>query len=121
MPRSSGQMAMPSRAMRLRGQADGLRALEDDRAGALADHAHDRLQRRRLAGAVAAEQRHHLAAATTKSTPCRMCDSPYQACRPATSSIGRRAWRAGRRGPPASGIGGPHVRLDHRGFFETGA
>ena len=43
--------------------ADRLAALEGDRAGALLDDAHDRLQRRRLAGAVAAQQRHQLAAA----------------------------------------------------------
>ena len=30
------------------------------------------------------EQRHQLAAPISKSTPCRMCDSPYQACRPST-------------------------------------
>jgi hypothetical protein len=35
--------------------------IEADRAGALADDPHDRFQRRGLAGAVAAEQRDHLA------------------------------------------------------------
>ena len=35
-------------------------AVELDRAGARRDHAHQALQRRALAGAVAAEQRHHL-------------------------------------------------------------
>ena len=43
------------------GQADELLALVAHRSGALADDAHDRFQRRRLAGAIAAEQRHHLA------------------------------------------------------------
>src|SRR6185295_14248769 len=43
------------------GQADELLALVANRSGALADDAHDRFQRRRLAGAIAAQQRHHLA------------------------------------------------------------
>src|SRR5262249_41784257 len=43
------------------GEADELVAIVADRPGALADDAHDRLERRRLAGAVAAEQRYDLA------------------------------------------------------------
>src|SRR3981081_24441 len=43
------------------GQADEFLALVAHRPGALADDAHDRFQRRGLAGAVATEQRHHLA------------------------------------------------------------
>src|SRR6266545_7672465 len=39
-------------------------------------------------------------ARTSKLVPCRMCDSPYQACRSETTS-----WLA-------SGIGGAHVSLD---------
>ena len=54
-----------------------LDAVEHDRAGARRHHAHQALQRRALAGAVAAEQRHHLVrsrrAATTSN---RMCESP---------------------------------------------
>ena len=61
MPRSSGQIAMPARAMARARQADQLAAAELDRALALAEDAHDRLQRRGLAGAVAAEERHDLA------------------------------------------------------------
>ena len=61
MPRSSGQNAMPGARDRSLVQRDQLVALVADRAGALADDAHDRLQRRGLAGAVAAEQRDHLA------------------------------------------------------------
>ena len=45
----------------IRRAIDQFLALEAHRAGAPPDHAHDRLQRRGLAGAVAAEQRHHLA------------------------------------------------------------
>jgi hypothetical protein len=37
-------------------------AVEQDRAGAWRHHAHQALQRRALAGAVAAQQRHHLVA-----------------------------------------------------------
>ena len=54
---------MPARAIWSERQADQLAALEAHRAGALADDAHDRFQRRGLAGAVAAEQRHHFALA----------------------------------------------------------
>src|SRR5258705_3481079 len=43
------------------GQADELLALVAHRSGALGDNAHDRFQRRRLSGAIATEQRHHLA------------------------------------------------------------
>jgi len=43
------------------GQTDELSALIAHRPGALADDAHDRFQGRGLAGAVATEQRHHLA------------------------------------------------------------
>ena len=48
----------------------------------LREQAHDRLQRGRLAGAVAAHQRHHLAAADLEaSTSKRICAAPYQAFR----------------------------------------
>src|ERR1700694_179745 len=40
---------------------------------------------------------------TVRSTPCSTCDSPYQACRLAMLRT-------------ASGMGGPHVRLHHRGI-----
>src|SRR5436190_19339795 len=40
-------------------------------------------------------------ARTSKVTPCRMCDSPYQACSPLTVRIG------------ASGMPDPHVSLAH--------
>src|SRR5579883_352577 len=43
------------------GRLDQLVAIEAHRACALADHAHDRLQRGGLAGAIAPKQRHHLA------------------------------------------------------------
>ena len=61
MPRSSGQYAMPRCAIRLDASVDDLAALEGDRALAPRHDAHDRPQRGRLAGAVAAEQRHDLA------------------------------------------------------------
>src|SRR5215475_10520430 len=38
--------------------------------------------------------------AISKLTPCRMCDSPYQACRPSTLSRG-------------SAMAGPDIGLDH--------
>src|SRR5882757_9226030 len=43
-----------------------------------------------------------------KSMPCRMCDSPYQACSPATSSNGG--------APTVSGMAGPHIGLDDLGI-----
>ena len=61
MPRSSGQIATPSRAMR--SEERPTVSLPSKRAEplAFADDAHDRFQRRRLAGAVAPEQRDDLA------------------------------------------------------------
>ena len=50
-------------AVGLAGQADQLMGPEADRARALLENAHDRLERGGLAGAVAAEQRHDLALA----------------------------------------------------------
>ena len=61
MPRSSGQNASPEAGDPVRGQIDRLGAIEEHRTFALADDAHDRLQRRGLAGAVAAEQGDDLA------------------------------------------------------------
>ena len=68
MPRSSGQIAMPARAIWFEARPDQLASLELHRAGALGDHAHDRLQGRGLAGAVAPEQRHHLAAIAPRTS-----------------------------------------------------
>src|SRR6266702_2882545 len=47
---------------------------------------------------------------TENSIPCRMCDSPYQACRSATRSnaLSRTA---------VSGMSGPHIGLDDFGVF----
>jgi hypothetical protein len=47
---------------------------------------------------------------TVKSTPCRMCDSPYQACRPADAQQSSRAISACR---PKLGYRRSHVGLDH--------
>src|SRR5712675_2222804 len=47
----------------VRGAADELASLEAHRSGAMSNDPHDRLEGGGLAGAVAAEQRHHLAAA----------------------------------------------------------
>ena len=63
MARSSGQSAIPSRAMRSIGRPISSLPLEHDRAPAFADDAHDRLERRRLARPIAAEQGHDLALA----------------------------------------------------------
>src|SRR6185295_2089202 len=41
---------------------------------------------------------------TSNVTPCRMCDSPYQACKPSTASNG---W------PDASVMARPHIGLAH--------
>ena len=62
MRRSSCTSCMPARAMVWLLRAGDLDAVEHHRAGARRHHAHQALQRRALAGAVAAEQRHHLVA-----------------------------------------------------------
>ena len=61
MPRSSGQKAIPARAMALDGRPISSRPSKRHRTAAVLDDPHDRLQRRCLADAVASEQRHHLA------------------------------------------------------------
>ena len=63
------------------GQADQFVAAKTHRALPLPHDAHDRAQRRRLAGAVAAEQRHQFALGDRELMPCRTWDSPYQAFR----------------------------------------
>src|SRR5262249_3669327 len=78
------------------GKAIGLLAGELDRALAPASHAHDGFQRGGLARAIAPEERHTSPSRTSKSMPCRMCDSPYQAFSRRTSS---------RLGMPCSEIG----------------
>src|ERR671913_413303 len=45
---------------------------------------------------------------TSKSTPCRMCDSPYHACSPRIASSGP--------GAAASRMPAPHISLDHVGI-----
>src|ERR1044072_4939575 len=47
-------------------------------------------------------------ARTSKVTPCRMCDSPYQACNPFTVRMG------------ASAMPDPHVGLAHFGIVGDG-
>src|SRR5260370_6508769 len=44
----------------------------------------------------------------SKPTPCRICDSPYQACRPSTLSKGTLG--------NASAMAGPDIGLDHGGI-----
>ena len=59
-------------------EADQLAAVEADRAGALLDDAHDGLERRGLAGAVAAEQRDHLAFAHAELDPVQDVGFPVE-------------------------------------------
>ena len=60
MRRSSGTSCMPALRDGVRRPAGDVGAVELHRARARPHHAHQALQRRALAGAVAAEQRHHL-------------------------------------------------------------
>src|SRR5207302_8981002 len=50
-------------------------------------------------------------AGTSNVTPCRMCDSPYQACRLSTLRSGAAA---------VSGMAGPHIGLAHVGIGRDG-
>src|SRR2546421_2423595 len=43
-------------------------------------------------------------ARTSNAAPCRICDSPYQACSPSTASSGA---------PDTSGMAGPHIGFAH--------
>src|SRR5690348_15247856 len=50
---------------------------------------------------------------TAKVIPCRMCDSPYQACRSSTRSSSFCS-------TAASGMAGPHIGLAHLGVGRDG-
>src|SRR5262245_66041931 len=65
----------------VRRQVDQLAAPEPHRAASARHDAHDRLERGGLAGPVPSQERHRLAGLMSKSTPCKMCDSAYHACR----------------------------------------
>ena len=67
--RPSGTRPMPSCAIRYEGKLRDLVPGEADRAGARRRQAHDGADRRGLAHAVAAEQRHHLAGRTDSDMP----------------------------------------------------
>ena len=61
MPRSSGTESDPGACDGIGRSPDQFLALKAHRAGAAVDHAHDGLQRRGLADAVAAKERDHFA------------------------------------------------------------
>src|SRR2546430_1421893 len=107
IPRSSGQNARPSRAMRFEGRR-------------ISSAAPKRTEPRRLStipitdlSVVVLPAPFRPSSVTTspvrtsRSTPWRMCDSPYQASRSRTVRSG-------------SGIARPHVRLDHVGVLRDG-
>src|SRR5882672_12703644 len=48
---------------------------------------------------------------TSKSTPCRICDSPYHACRSCTLNI-----TGGSLTPAMGSVNRAHVRFDHLGI-----
>ena len=73
MRRSSGTSCMPRCAIACAGLPAIVVAVEHDRARARAHQAHQALERRALAGAIASEQRHHFVAprrAATRRTGC---------------------------------------------------
>ena len=88
MPRSSGHQAMPSRAMRFDGSPTVSRpskTIEPSRRGTtpMIDFSVVVLPAPLRPSSVTTSP-----AATSNATPCRMCDSPYHACRPRTASSG---------------------------------
>ena len=94
----------------MRGQGDGLGAVRPSPSPCAAGQPHDGAQRAGAAGAVAPSSVTPRPSSTWKFMPCRMCDSPYQACRSFTSV--KRAHLNAR--PLQFGIGAAHVGLDHR-------
>ncbi len=106
-----GHEAEPEPGDGARGQPDRLGALHHHRALALADHAHDRLQSRGLAGAVAAQQRHHLARRHVEVDAVKDMGFPVPGLEPAHLQQRRRRMRCGR-GPGS--LNGGHVRLPSR-------
>src|SRR5262244_3638305 len=107
MPRSSGQKASPRRAMRFEGRSVSScpsKRMEPWRRGTMPMTA---LRVVVLPAPLRPSSVTTSPGRTSKSTPWRMCDSPYQAWRSRTS----------RRAPPAMASGVPlsHVGLDHLG------
>src|SRR5438067_2974106 len=99
MPRSSGQMAMPRRAI----------AFEGNRMSSLCSYLMDPSRRPTmpmidfsvvvLPAPLRPSSVTTSPSATSNSMPCRMCDSPYQALSPFTSN--------------SLGMAGPEIGLDH--------
>src|SRR5687767_2048506 len=87
MPRSSGQNAMPSRAIALEARVDvsfPLKRMEPVRLPTMPMTAFRLVV---LPAPLRPSRVTTSPSATSKSMPCRMCDSPYQALRPRTSSM----------------------------------
>ena len=94
-----GRTRCPCARDRIRRKSNELAPLEAHRAGALADDPHDRFERRGLAGAVAAEQRHDLAGAHVERRRRAGCATRRtRPAGPSTASSGSRVIRHGR--PP---------------------
>ena len=118
MPRSSGQSATPSRAIRSTDRPMVSRAVELRRSVALADDAHDRLQRRRLARAVAAEQRDDLARAHVEIDAVQ--DVRFAVPGLQALDVEHRRSRGAARAEAASAIPDPHDRpACTSGFSDT--
>ena len=95
----------------VRRHADRLDAVDHDRAGAPADQAQDRLAACVVRPAPLRPSRVTTSPLlTVRSTPCRTCDSPYQAVQAA--DLERRD-AATSVAPGERGVGGAHVGLDH--------
>ncbi len=113
MPRSSGHHAMPRSAMRFEDSAivsAPSKAMEPSRRGTapMIDLSVVVLPAPLRPSSVTTSP-----GATSKSTPCRMCDSPYQACKPRTASSGLPAVRVAAGLVAASGMTGTEVGLHH--------
>src|SRR5215469_4800433 len=115
MPRSSGQTAIPSRAIRCGGNrmiSVPSSTTEPSRRGTMP------ISERRVVVFPAPFRPSRVTSSPgliSKLTPWRMCDSPYQAWSLSTWSIGRPAGSGGgsERATAASDMLRPHVRLHH--------
>src|SRR6267142_3705493 len=102
MPRSSGQNASPSRAIRFDGRPISSRPPSRTEPRRRATMPMIDLSVVVLPAPLRPRSVTVSPGMISKSTPCRMCDSPYYAWRSRTSSSG-------------SGMARPHVGLDHLG------
>src|SRR5689334_14445499 len=112
MPRSSGQYAIPNRAMRF--DASPTSSMPRCRTEPVRWPTMPMIARKVvvLPAPLRPSRVTTSPSPTENCIPCRMCDSPYQACSPSTRNNSSAA--------PASGMAGPQIGFDNVGIVRHG-